>query len=195
MARCYSVPVPNRHPSIPHLWLVSDARNDAVLEHAMARLPRASGVIFRHHHLPEGPRKARFRAISRVARRRGHLVVLAADVAAARRWGAEGAYGAPARLAQGPALLRLVTVHSHKELAAAHRARADAVLISPVFATRSHPGGKSLGALRFRLLAAHARVPVIALGGMTRDTARRLHTTRWAAIDGLSGESDKSPTA
>jgi thiamine-phosphate pyrophosphorylase len=30
-------------------------------------------------------------------------------------------------------------------------------------------------------------MPVIALGGMTSPTARRLDWPRWAAIDGLSG--------
>ena len=64
--------------------------------------------------------------------------------------------------------------------------RADAVLLSPVFATRSHPGGARLGPLRFRLLAAKSRAPVIALGGMNHHTARRLRSPRWAAIDGLS---------
>ena len=63
---------------------------------------------------------------------------------------------------------------------------ADAVLLSPAFLTRSHPGAAALGPLRFRLLAAHARTPVIALGGMTPATAHRLVWPRWAAIDGLS---------
>jgi len=60
------------------------------------------------------------------------------------------------------------------------------VLLSPVFPTRSHPGQPTLGPVRFRLLAARAGLPVIALGGMNRATARRLAWPRWAAIDGLS---------
>ena len=62
----------------------------------------------------------------------------------------------------------------------------DAVLLSPVFRTRSHPEAATLGPLRFRLLAQRARMPVIALGGMNADTAQRLDWPRWAAIDGLS---------
>jgi thiamine-phosphate pyrophosphorylase len=186
MARCYSVLVPNRQSSIPHLWLVSDARNDAVLERAMARLPRGSGLVFRHYHLPPTERRGRFKTLARVARRFGHVVVLAGDAWEARAWGASGAYGAPHRLARGARMLRLATVHSLHELAQAHRARADAVLLSPVFATASHPGAKALGPGRWRLLAARAPTPVIALGGMTRQRARVLGAARWAAIDGLS---------
>ena len=52
--------------------------------------------------------------------------------------------------------------------------------------TRSHLDARALGPLRFRLLVARARMPVIALGGMTGQTARRLAWPRWAAIDGLS---------
>ncbi|MCJ2178628.1 thiamine phosphate synthase [Novosphingobium album (ex Hu et al. 2023)] len=186
MARCYSVPVPNRQPPLPPIWLVSDARNDAVLERALARLPRGSGLIYRHYHLPPEQRRARFRTLARAARRRGHCVVLSGSAWEAKGWGADGAYGAPSRLVYGPATLRLVTVHSLRELAKAHRARADAVLISPVFPTRSHPGAPVLGPLRFRLLAERARVPAIALGGMTAHRARAFSLRKWAAIQGLA---------
>jgi thiamine-phosphate pyrophosphorylase len=181
MARCYNAGMPQRQPV---LWLVSDARNDGVLETALARLPRGSGLIFRHRHLPEARRRARFIVLQRLARQFGHDIVLAGDARQARRWGADGAYGPAALLARGPAVHRFVTVHSLAELGKVRRA--DIVVLSPVFPTRSHPGGKLLGPLRFRLLAARARVPVIALGGMTRRRAVRLKTGHWAAIDGLS---------
>ncbi|MDE2595999.1 MAG: thiamine phosphate synthase [Sphingomonadales bacterium] len=186
MARCYSVPVPERYPSLTRLWLLTDARNDAALEAALARLPRGSGLVLRHYHLPEAQRRARFRVLARVARRFGHCVVLSGSAAQARRWGADGAYGAAARLTRGPVLLRLVTAHSLRELGEARRARADAVLLSPVWPSASHPGGKALGTLRFRLLSQRAGLPVIALGGMNLPRARALKPAAWAAIDGLS---------
>lgn len=190
MARCYSDLVPIRHPPLPDnwpdIWLVSDARNDAVLERVLRRLPRGSGLIFRHYHLPDEARRARFKHLARLARRYGHTPVLSGSAQDARRWGAAGAYGAPTRLASGPKTLRLMTVHSLRELAQAHRARADAVLISPVFPTRSHPGASVLGPVRFRLLAARSQVPVIALGGMTPHRVRTLGVTKWAAIQGLT---------
>lgn len=184
MARCYSDPMRSRHPlpssgSLPAVWLVSDARNDSALERALRRLPRGSGLIFRHYHLDPAARRARLARLQRLARQHGHRVVLAGSVAEARRWGADGAYGAD--LARGPALLRLVTVHSLRELRRA--SRADAVLLSPVFPTRSHPGGAVLGPLRWRLIAAHSPVPVIALGGLDPARARRLGATAWAGID------------
>lgn len=176
--------VSKRYPSVPRLWLISDARNDAALAAALRRLPSGSGLVFRHYHLPEPERRARFRQLMRVARLRGHAVVLAGTMREAREWGADGAYGSASLLAKGPAGLRLGTVHSLRELRRA--VRADAVLLSPVFTTRSHPGAGALGLLRFLLLAQKSRIPVLALGGMTRRRAARMRLNGWAAIDGLS---------
>lgn len=174
---------------LPQIWIVSDARNDAALERALAKLPRGSGLVFRHYHCDEPDRRQRFERLRRLAHAKGHLIALAGDARMARRWGADAAYGSAHTLAQGAAVTRLVTVHSLREMRGA--ARADAVLLSPVFATRSHPGVAVLGPLRFRLLAARSRVPVIALGGMNRHAARRLKWPRWAAIDAFCGEATR----
>ena len=181
--------MPPRHP-FPHIWLISDARNDAGLEAALKRMPRGSGLIYRHYHLSPAARRTRFERLARLARSCGHLVMLAGSAKEARAWGADGAYGAPHQLVRGPRAIRLVTVHSLRELARAQRA--DAVLLSPVFPTRSHPGKAVLGAVRFLSLARHCRCPVIALGGMSHARARQLGAPRWAAIDGLTTPS--SPT-
>ena len=189
MARCYSGIVPNRQPPLPCLWLVTDARTDPWLDAALLRLPRGSGVIFRHYHLPPDERRRRLAEVRRIARNRGHVVILAGSSAEARRARVDGAYGArPGRRGGG---LRLLTAHSRREMAAACRAGAHAVLLSPVFPTRSHPGAAVLGPLRWRLLATRCPVPVIALGGVNRHRARAFGLARWAAIDGLG----HSPTA
>ena len=94
---------------LPQIWLLSDARNDAVLERALRHLPRGSGFVFRHYHLPEAERRARFRRLARIARGRGIAVILAGSAALARRWGAAGSYGAHRDAC-------LATAHSLREL-------------------------------------------------------------------------------
>lgn len=173
--------------TLPGMWLVSDARNDGRLEQALGRLPPGSGFVYRHYHLAPGARLARFRALRRICRRCGHLLILADSVLTAREWGAHGIYGAP--LALGPrraGLLAIATAHDLREIGQANRIDADAVMLSPVFPTRSHPGAAALGPARFRVLAARAKCPVIALGGMSTASARRLQWRRWAAIDSLA---------
>jgi thiamine-phosphate pyrophosphorylase len=114
-------------------------------------------------------------------------VVLADSALTATEWGADGIYGAPRSLwPRRAGLVHLATAHDLGEIGMANRLGADAVLLSPVFATRSHPDGQVLGPVRFRLLAQRASVPVIALGGMDADRAQALDWPFWAAIDGLS---------
>lgn len=157
------------------------------MEAALKRLPRASGFIYRHYHLPDPMRWERFRKLRHVAKAYGHTVILSDSAITAKEWGADGIYGSPRALwPRREGLLHLATAHNIRELGLANRLGADAVLLSPVFATNSHPGGKVLGTARFRLLAQHSRAPVIALGGMTEARARALNWPRWAAIDGLS---------
>ena len=169
------------HP-VPQTILLSDARNDNRLESAISRLPRGSALVFRHYHLPRAARRARFEALRRLCRRRGVLILTAGE---ARGWRSDGQYGAPNTLGRAPGL-RLATAHSLAEIGAAARARAAAILLSPVFPTRSHPSAAVLGPLRFLMLARRSPLPIIALGGMTKARARRLPVWGWAAIDGLS---------
>lgn len=171
--------------TLPDLWLLSDERNDARLERALATMPRGNAFVFRHYHLSEQARRKRFDALAAVARTGGHLVILSAPAREAREWGADGIYGAPCKLGKAPGLLRLATAHDALEIALAKTLQVDGIFLSPVFPTRSHPGGACLGIDNFRALAESAQMPVIALGGMTAERARALDWPRWAAIDGL----------
>lgn len=174
--------------SLPALWLVSDVRNDAALDHVLRRLPRGSGFVYRHYHLDGPERWERFRHLRHLAKSRGHCVVLADSALTAREWGADGIYAAARALyPRRQDMLQIATAHGLREIGLANRLGADAVMLSPVFPTRSHPDADTLGPVRFRLMAAHSCVPVIALGGMDTHGARRLNWARWAAIDGLSG--------
>ncbi|WP_271079305.1 thiamine phosphate synthase [Aurantiacibacter sp. MUD61] len=172
---------------LPDLWLLSDERNDHVLEERLRGFGEPVGFVYRHYHLPDAERYARFRELDRIARAQGHYMILADSALTAREWGADGIYGAPLSLyPRRRDLIHVATAHNMREIAQANRVGADAVMLSPVFPTRSHPGTKTLGAMRWHALARHAVMPVIALGGMTSEKAKVLKSKRWAAIDGLS---------
>ncbi len=174
------------HTPLPLLWLLSDARNDTQLERALAALPPGSGFVYRHYHLPPSQREARFAHLAKLARSNNHCVILSDDAERAAAWGAAGVYGPVGRMPCDGALLKLVTAHDRHEIAAADRAGAHGIFVSPVFRTRSHRGGTVLGAARFHRLAAGATAPIIALGGMNPKRAADLQWPRWGAIDGLS---------
>ena len=167
-----------RHPALPRIWLLTDARNDAELDHTIARLPRGSGVIFRHYHLMPNERATRLAQVRRLCRRFAHRLEIAGQD-----------YGPPAPHRT------LATAHNLREIGRANRWGAQAVLISPVFPTRSHPGGPTLGRVRLLLHARRAQMPVIALGGMSVRRFGGLPVHGWAAIDGLVAQPRKSPTS
>lgn len=169
--------MPARHPV---RWLMTDERLGDRLWSALDRLPRGAGVVFRHYRTPAGERRALFARVRRVARRRGLVLVLAGDMPL------RGASGLHARRGRG-----LVTwpAHDRRAALAAVRAGADVVMVSPVFATRSHPGARTLGLWRAAAIARGLPVTVIALGGMDERRWRRvagLGFDGYAAIDGWS---------
>lgn len=172
----------------PRLWLFTDERNDACLEQAIRQLPRRSGIVFRHYHLQEAERRARFDTVRRLAQRRGHVLLLAGSPALARRWRADGVHGRLRRRSLFGGLLHSAPVHNAREIQLANRCGADLFFLSPIFSTRSHPGQRPLNAIQTRRLTALCNGGVIYLGGMNarRYRAQENHRTLgWAAIDAL----------
>jgi thiamine-phosphate pyrophosphorylase len=168
-----------RRQPLPRLWLMTDERQQEGLWSALERLPRGAGIVFRHYRLEPRERRALFERVRGVARRRGLVLV----VAGRQRLRGDGVHN------QGSLGLSTASAHDLRELRQAERAGADLVFLSPVFATRSHPGVRALGRVRFGLIAASARVPVVALGGVSRTRARSLGglgAYGWAAIDAWS---------
>ena len=178
--------------NMPLIWLMTDERiGEAALLAAVARLPRGrAGIIFRHYRTAPGARRALFDAVRAIARRRRLTLLLAGTARQAAAWAADGWHGRDVRRAARP-MRHSAPVHDAREMVAARRGGADMVLLSPLFPTRSHPGGASLGRVWFAKLARGADMPVIALGGVKREHGRMLRTmgaAGWAAIDGLVSE-------
>lgn len=179
-------------PPLPCLWLFTDERvADAILLTSIQALPRGSGIVFRHYRTPEAARRALYERIRTVARRRRLVLLLAGTARDAAAWRADGVHlGRNARgLGQRGRGVRTAAAHDAGELRRAQRAGVDLVFLSPVFATRSHPDVRPLGAVRFGLIAGGAKSPVAALGGMTPARYRQLRAlgaSGWAAIDGLT---------
>jgi thiamine-phosphate pyrophosphorylase len=168
-----------RPAALPPLILVTDRRRLADPLAAAARLPRGSAVLLRHYCDPDRARLAA--ALARLCRKRGLVLLVGADARLAARIGAGGLHLPEALVARRRWRRRpgwLVTAAAHGEAAVRRAARAgvDACLLSPVFATASHPGARALGPVRFARLAHRAAVPVYALGGIDMRSARRLAT-------------------
>lgn len=163
----------------------------------VARLPAGSLVIFRHYETPA--RAALARRLAKLCRSRRLHLVIATDFDLAVSLGSglhlpEGlARHASPRIRlwhRRRGALMTAAAHGRPGLARAARQGVDALLLSPVFPTLSHPGKPSLGLLAFRRLVRLTRLDVYALGGISSATVTRLvgsGAAGIAAIGGLGG--------
>lgn len=186
-----------RYPdrALPRLVLMSDSHRLPDPLAAAELLPRGSALVLRHYGTCR--REELARKLVRLCRARGLVFLIAGDAVLAVRVGADGVHWPEyqARRMSGCGRWRrprrgfLVTTSAHSA-AAIQRARrlgADAALLSPVFPTPSHPGGRALGVLAFTRLCLRAPLPVYALGGLGPTTARRVLAARPAGFAGIGG--------
>lgn len=104
----------------------------------------------------------------------------------------------PFLMARRPSGVLTVAAHGRAGIARGRRLHADAVILSPVFPTASHPGLSALGPLRWSALARRAGRPTIALGGIDPGNARRLPPSAVGiagigALAGLAAEREAAP--
>lgn len=179
---------------LPRLILMTDEKRLADPRAAVGRLPRGAAVILRHYGVPD--RAALARDLADLCRRRGLRLIVAGDWRLAAAIGAGGVHLPEGLARRGPpawgggqmkpsGFLVTAAAHSPAALWRAARAGADAALLSPVFATASHPGAAVLGPLRFARWCRAAPLAVYALGGITPSTARRLAGSGLAGIAGI----------
>ena len=77
----------------------------------------------------------------------------------------------------------LVTAACHSHVAPTD---VDALILSPIFATASHPQSCGLGVLGFQRFADANQLPVYPMGGMSVNRLRRLHGTDHPGFAGIS---------
>jgi len=179
---------------LPPLILITDAQRLPDPAGAAERLPSGSAVLLRDYDMVA--REALAYQLAEVARRRGLKLLIAGDAALAIRVGAAGIHLPEARAGEARRWrhrrqwLITVAAHSRQALHQAAMCGADAALLSPVFATASHPDERPLGLEGFNLLAAQARLPVYALGGINSNNAARLLRGRAAGIAAITAFAD-----
>jgi thiamine-phosphate pyrophosphorylase len=180
-----------RGRTLPSIVLMTDDARSVDWRAAVAALPTGSAVIVRHRDDKERERLARL--VRPVCRARRVALLIADDAPLAQRVGAEGVHVPERRMARLPGIRArnarwLVTCSAHGAAAVGRAAGlgADAVFVSPVFATASHPDQRALGVTRFAALAREGGA-VYALGGVDTKTIRRLAAHRIVGIGLIGG--------
>jgi len=183
-----------RGKPLPNLLFFTDPERTPHPEQVAERLPPGAAVVFRAFGAPDAV--ARGQRLREITRRRGLPLLVGADAALALAVEADGLH-LPERLSAQASDLRaahpdwLITLAAHDLEAARVGAAtgADALVVSPVFSSRSSSAGAPLGVEGLKRIVEAVEVPVYALGGVSADTAARLLDTGIvgiAAVEALS---------
>jgi thiamine-phosphate pyrophosphorylase len=190
-----------RHRGLPRLFLLTDTLRLSDPLGAASRLPTGAAVLLRHYDAPDRPTLAR--ALARLCRARNLALLIAEDTRLAADIGADGVHfreSSHARIAAArarhPGWTITAAAHSFPAMLRAGRHGADAAILSPVFATRSHPGAHPIGPVRFADMvhAARKAVPalaVYALGGITAANVGRLKASGAAGVAAIASLAER----
>jgi thiamine-phosphate pyrophosphorylase len=173
--------------ALPSLIFMTEEERVVDPVSAMRDLPKGTAVILRHR--DRRHREAYAREMNALARARRSALLIAGDAPLAARLGARGAHFPEAQIgevahwrAMRPHWLITVAAHSERTAIKAARAGADAVLLAPVFPTRSHPETRGLGPLVTRVIASRSSLPLYALGGVDEKNVARLAGAKLAGF-------------
>ncbi len=121
-----------------------------------------------------------------MAHKMGHLVLLAGPIRLALAMGADGAHLSEAIIRRGSikdmapspmpkGFIISASAHGKVALIRAKNAGVDFVILGSVFSTKSHADTAPLRIIRFTYLAHNSPLPIVAIGGINKLTARRLN--------------------
>ena len=167
---------------LPPLVLFTDEERQPEPLSSIALLPAGSAVLFRHYRFPA--RKNLALALRTFCDTRSLFFIVSNDVDLALEVAADGLHLPEYRLKGanrdihkwrqfGEGFLT-AAIHSPQALINARRLKVDAVFLSPVFISASHPNKRPLGLMRFIKICNSTRLPIYALGGINEISAKRL---------------------
>jgi thiamine-phosphate pyrophosphorylase len=154
------------NPSLPLVLFTDDSDRDWLT--AARRLPRGSIVVLRGAHRAALLDELRPLPLRLLVADDPHLAAEADGLHLPEKRAGEAAHWR----VRHPGWIITASAHSLRALMHSHHV--DAVFLSPVFPTASHPGAAALTPVRAAFIAAHAQVPVYALGGVDARSAARL---------------------
>jgi thiamine-phosphate pyrophosphorylase len=190
-------PWPVRGKPLPNLLFFTDPERTPDPERVAERLPAGAAVVFRAFGAPDA--EARGARLRQITRRRGLILLVGADADLARAVQADGLHLPERAVSSLPGLrtaypdwLIWIAAHDRAAAQAGSAAGADALVVSPVFPSRSPSAGAPLGVDGLRRIIEAVERPIYALGGVHAGTAAQLADTGIvgiAAVEALSAQS------
>jgi thiamine-phosphate pyrophosphorylase len=188
-----------RGTGLPALLAMTDPARMPDPEAFAAAVPGGSAVIYRHFGAADRLEIAE--RLAAVCRERGNWLLVSGDPDLARRAGADGVHWPERQIAEAAACRArgnpgffTAAAHSRRALARARAAGIDAALLSAVFPSQSPSAGRPLGVWAAAAMAQTIDLPVYALGGVNRRTAKRLTGLGFSGIACVGAIRSAGPT-
>lgn len=187
----------SRLKDMPRLIFITDNEAQSCPEEIIEKLPSGSMVIFRDYHLEN--RAELGIALRYISRARKIKFFVAGDLTLALLLEADGLHLPEYMLSHAenikkdnPSLLVSVAAHNEATVKAADKLNLYAALLSPIFPTESHPetlkeNKNTLGVLKLNQVCSRYKIPVYALGGVNKTTAKKLLSSRIAGFAAIRG--------
>ena len=168
------------------LYAVTDrawaADSDALLRQVESAIDGGATIVqLREKHLDEGAFLAEAEAFVALCRRKGAVSIINDNVDIAAKTGADGVHVGQSDLAAGrvrellgPDKLIGVSAHTVEEALAAQAAGADYLGTGAAFVTGTKTDAKPISKDTIRAICAAVDIPVVAIGGITRENIREL---------------------
>jgi len=174
-----------KNPRLPSVIFITDQGAVPSPEAVIRSLPKGAAVLFRDYHLTG--REDLGSRLRGICQELGLIFLVGRDVGLAEHLDADGVHLPEAMVSscgevrkKHPRWLITAAAHSAGALRQAEEMGCDAALLSPVFATKSHPqtlpqtlkaAELTLGIAGLNKICADTKLPVYALGGINEDTA------------------------
>ena len=180
-----------RHNSLPRVLFLSDEGRIKDPYKIIKAMPQNSGIILRDYNNPA--RQELINTITQMAEKHRLTLFIANNGEANnsykgvkhhhhQHWPNSGRAG---QRRGGRYQLITTSAHNLADVGRANRLNVDAIFISPVFNTKSHPEKKPLNIHKFARLAKMVKMPVYALGGINSKTARPI--IKYGIAYGIAG--------
>ncbi len=176
----------------PALLVITDRRQARMPIADIVEAAAAAGcrwISVREKDLPADEQVALAKSLLPIARRFGARLMLHGDAGLAEAAGLDGAHlpaggdAARARALLGKERLLGISIHSVAEAGRLDPALVDYAIAGPAYETESKPGyGPQLGAEGIAAITSATSVPILAIGGITADSARPMLKSRAAGV-------------
>lgn len=180
---------------LPALIFMTDTKrlpDPAIL---IARMPKNSALIVRH--FSKKQKEQIIIKIKKLCRKHKVKLLVSDDLQLALKHRLDGVHFPEKSVKRIAACGRFIrpkasfmttgACHSLPALKRAEKAKLDGILLSPVFATQSHPGSTSLGSVRFNTWLSQTNRTVYALGGINKKRQFACLPANQSALPELAG--------